>query len=183
MTKRQVGRCGCELICGQSQKLLQSSEGCNHLCAVQQIQPHFLQTTYGFDLPSFAFAIDDARRLDGCSALLKPIASFPKLSSNDCHRCDLLAATSQDSAKKQMPSIDEHTLNCSCQARHANNLLCESKALKTLPHRREYGVISYAVECLTNLIAHCQGCLLSSVRQYWVFQSKVRSFGSPVGGL
>jgi hypothetical protein len=33
------------------------------------------------------------------------------------------------------------------------------------------------------LIAHCQGCLLSSVRQYWVFQSKVRSFGSPVGGL
>ena len=183
MTKRQVDRCGFELICGQSQKLLQSSEGCNLLCAVPQIQPHFPQTAYGFDLPSFAFAIDDVRPLDGCFALLKPIASFPKLSSNGCHQCDLLAATSQDSAKKQMPSIDEHTLNCSCQARRANNLLCESKALKTLSPRREYGVISYAVECLTNLILRCQDCLLSNVHQYRVFQSKARSFGSPVGGL
>jgi hypothetical protein len=33
------------------------------------------------------------------------------------------------------------------------------------------------------LILHCQNCLLSSAPQYRVFQSRVRPFGSPAGGL
>jgi hypothetical protein len=33
------------------------------------------------------------------------------------------------------------------------------------------------------LIVHYQGYLLSSARQYQVFQSKFRSYSSPVGGL
>jgi len=183
VTERLADRCGGELICGQCQMLLQSSEGCTLHCAEWQTQQRFPQTIDGFCLPSFAFAIDDARPLNGCFVLLKPIASFPKLSLNGSHRYDRLASTHQDLAKKLTPSNDEHTLDCSCQVRPANNLSCEPKVVAQKLFHTVHGALSFCLVYLTNLIVHCRSCLLSNVRQCLAHQSKVRSFGSPVGAL
>lgn len=183
MTKRQVGQCGCELICGQCQMLLQSSEGCSLLCAVQQTQPHFPQTAYDLNLPSFAFAIDDAWPQAECFVSAKPSASFPRPSSSDHHQYGQLASSHQGLVKKLMPSGDGHTLDFPCQVIPANSLSCESKALAKQSSHTAHGVLSFYQAYLTNLIVHFRSCLLSNVHQCLVYQPKVRSFDSPVGAL
>ena len=183
MTKCQADQCGCELLCGQCQISLQSNEGCDRHCVKQQTQRHFLQTAYASNLPAFALAIDVARPQAKCFDFAKPIASFPRSNSNGCHQYGQLASTHQGLAKKLMPSGDEYTLNCSYPVRRANIRLCEPKALVQKLSRTLRGVLSFCRAYLTNLTVHYQDCLLSSAHQCQVFQSRVRSFGSPVGVL
>ena len=183
MTERQAGRCGGELLCGQSQMILQYSEDCNLFCAVQRTQPHFPQTAYDLCLPSFAFAIDDAQPQAECFVSEKPSVGCPMPSSGDHHQCGQLVSTHLGLAKRPMPSGDGHTLNCPAQAIPANSLSHEPKASIKKPFRTLHDALSFCQACLTNLIVHFRSYLLSNVRQCLAHQSKVRAFGSPVGAL
>ncbi len=183
MIEPRTGQCGCESTYGQCQTFLQSNEGCNLHCIALKIQPHFPQTIGALCLLTSVLPIDVGRRLVRHSVLAKPNANCQDLNLSDCRQHGRPALARQDLEEKPLQLGDEHIESCFCPAQRANSLLCESKVLKFLFLRLEYGVINYVAEYLTNLIAHCQGCLLSSAHRYRVFQSKVRSFGSPVGGV
>ena len=183
MTELQTDQCGCESTYGQCQTLLQSSEGCNLHCVVLKIQPHFPQTTGALCLLTSVPPIYVGRRLVRHSVLAKPNANSQDLNLSDCRQHGRPALARQDLAQKPQLLNDGRIFDCFYPARRASNLLCEPKVLKVLPPQLEHGVINYAVECLTSLIARCQDYLLSSVHLYRVFQSKVHSFGSPVGRL
>ena len=183
MTECQVGQCGCGLSCGLCQRLLQSSEGYIPHRAEQQIQPPFQQIIYVQRPPVFAPAIDDAHPLVGRFVLAKPSVSYPRQSSSGLRQYDRFASIRLGLAKKLLPSGGEYTLNCFVQEKHANSLLYEPKALAWKFFHIVHGVLSFCLAYLTSLIVHYRGCSLSSAHQYLVFQSKVRSFGSPVGGL
>jgi hypothetical protein len=104
-------------------------------------------------------------------------------SSGDHHQCGQLVLNHLGLAKKPMPLGGGHTLNCPAQVIPANSLLYEPKASVKKPSRTLYDALSSCQVGLTNLIVHFRSYLLSNVRQCLAHQSKVRSFGSPVGAL
>lgn len=183
VTERQADRCGCESLCGQCQTLLQSSEGCTLHCAERQTQQRFPQTIGGFCLPVFEPAIDGVQHPTKHFAWQKPTVGCQALNLNGFHQYDRLESNHLDWAKKPLPSSDEYTLSCYAQGKRASSLSYESKAsVKKLSHTLR-DVLSFCRAYLTNLIVHCRSCLSSSDHQYQVFQSRLHSFGSPVGAL
>ena len=181
--KNQADQFDYELTYGQCQTFLQSNVNYDLHCAEQQTQPHFPQTTYDLNLLVFAFSIDDVQLQARCFALAKPSASFLSPSSNDCHQYDQLVATPLDLEEKLLPLNDVHILHCFVQEKLLNIPWCVPKALAKKSFQTLHDVSNSCRVYLTNLIVHYQNCLLSSVHQFQLFQPKVRSFCSPVGGL
>ena len=72
--------------------------------------------------------------------------------------------------------------SCYALMQRAYSLLCGAKTLKGSVCRFFSVLLSCVVGHLTNLRVHYLNCLLSSVRQCYLWASKVRSFSSPLSG-
>jgi hypothetical protein len=183
VTNLQAGQFDCELTYGQCQIFLQSSEGYDPLHTKQGTRALPQQIAVDYCLQVFEQSTHAVARHIWRCFLGKPSASFPKLSLTDCRQCGQFVLAHPGLAKKLMPLDGGYTYSYFCQEQYANSLSYEPKALMQKLFRTVLGALSSYLAYLTNLTVHYQSCLLSSVHQYRVFQSKVRSFGSPVGGL
>ena len=127
----------------------------------------------------FAFANHGALLQKQRFVWLLPIANCRRNCFVDFRLYDQLVEDSVGLAQKPEQQVDARICIDFAQEKFFDIRSCESKCAKFWFFQFFCGVISYAEECLTNLLERCRNCLQTIGHLYFQLQPIFRSFGTP----